>query len=368
MRVLAAPDKFRGTLTAAQAAAAIAEGWRKGRPGDDVEELPLADGGEGTLDTLVAALGGRVLPAVVTGPLGEPVEATYGVVEGEGLAIVEMARASGLAIVPKAGRDPLRATTRGTGELLLAACRHSPSRVIVCIGGSATTDGGAGMAQALGIRLLDADMRELPPGGAALLDLASIDATGLAAELRGVEVLVACDVDNPLAGPQGAAAVYGPQKGATPEQIDLLDRALRHYAEVLERDLGVAAADVAGAGAAGGLGAGLIAFLGAELRPGVDVVMDAVRFEERLQGAGAVVTGEGKVDEQSLRGKTPAGVLRVARQHRVPVVIACGQASVSVQGARLISMAGRFGLRRAFDEAADSLTQLVAELARKWAE
>jgi glycerate kinase len=363
VRVLAAPDKFRGTLTAAEAAAAIASGWRRARPEDEVDELPMADGGEGTLETLATALGGRILTERVTGPLGDPVNAAYGVVEADGMGIVEMAGASGLGVLPRGRREPLRATTRGTGELILAACRHEVRRVVVCIGGSATTDGGAGMAQALGIRLLDREGRDIGPGGMALLDLDRIDTSDLAREVRGVEFVVACDVDNPLTGPQGAAAVYGPQKGATPADVEVLDRALARFAEVALRDLGVDVRDAPGAGAAGGLGAGMIAFLGAALRPGVDVVMEAVRFDDHLREAGIVVTGEGKLDEQSLHGKTPAGVLRAARARRIPVAIVCGQAAVGVDGVRVLSLIERFGKARAFGDARAALEDLAAELA-----
>ena len=363
VRVLAAPDKFRGTLTAAEAAAAIARGWRRARPDDDVEEVPLADSGEGTLDALVAALDGRVLVEPVTGPLGDAVEASYGVVESRRLGIVEMARASGLSLVPPGRRDSLRATTRGTGELIRAACGHDIDRLIMCIGGSATTDGGAGMAQALGVRLADDEGRELQPGGAALLELARAEATGLVPEVREVDVIVATDVDNPLIGPSGAAAVYGPQKGASPRDVELLDRALTRFAEIIGRDLGVDVAKMPGACAAGGLGGGLVAFLGATLRPGIDVVMEATRFEARLDGANLVITGEGKLDEQSMHGKVPDGVLRVAGERAVPVAIVCGRAEVRPKGVEVRSLVERFGVRRAFDDAPAALEDLVAELA-----
>jgi glycerate kinase len=213
VRVVVAPDKFKGTLSASEAAAAMASGWRRGDPRAQVEVCPVADGGEGTLETLLAALGGRGAQARVAGPLDDPVDADYGLVEAPGgrMAIVEMARASGLALLPEARRDPLRATTRGTGELLLAAARHRPRQVVMCIGGSATNDGGAGMAQALGVRLLDESGEELPPGGAALRRLFRIDARGLVREVRDLDVVVASDVDNPLTGPRGASAVYGPE-------------------------------------------------------------------------------------------------------------------------------------------------------------
>jgi glycerate 2-kinase len=369
MRVLAAPDKFRGTLSAAQAARAIAAGWRRARPSDVVEEVPMADGGEGTLDALVDALEGERHSATVSGPLGDPVQAAYGLVDTpEGrTSVVEMAAASGLGLIGRHRRDPLRATTRGTGELLLAACRTDPTprRAIVCIGGSATNDGGAGMAQALGVRLLDGEGRPLGPGGASLLRLARVDVSGLAREVRSVAVVVASDVDNPLVGPEGASTVYGPQKGASPEDVFLLDRALRHYAAVLHRDLGIDVRDQAGAGAAGGLGAGLIAFLGARLRPGVEVVMEAVGLRSRIELADLVVTGEGRFDAQSLRGKTAAGVLAAAGEAGVPVAVVCGQAEEGVgpEGVAVASLTGRFGVERAMEDTRRALEELTAELA-----
>lgn len=369
MRVLCAPDKFKGTLSAPQAAAAIASGWRRARPDDDVLELPLADGGEGTLDALVDALGGERHTAVVRGPLGEPVEAEYGVLRtARGVtAVVEMARASGLQLVPESDRNALRAGTVGTGELILAACRHRPRRVVLCIGGSATTDAGAGMAQALGIRLLDDRGEDLPPGGAALARLARIDPAGLRPEVRGVRFDVASDVDNPLSGPDGAAAVYGPQKGASPQDVATLDRALARFAEVVRRDLGVDISDLPGAGAAGGLGGGLVAFLGAGLRPGIEVVLESVGFLERLQGIDLVLTGEGRLDEQSLRGKAAAGVTAAARDAGVPVMVLCGRADVALEGAEVASLAQEFGLERAMREAGPALEELAARVAARLA-
>ncbi|MBI4260275.1 MAG: glycerate kinase [Actinobacteria bacterium] len=366
MRVLAAPDKFRGTISAAEAARALAAGWRRVRPGDRVDEVPMADGGEGTLDALVEALGGDRHTVRVAGPLGDPVDAAYGLVDAaEGrTAVVEMALASGLALIAESRRDPRRATTRGTGELILAACRQRPRQVIVCIGGSATNDGGAGMAQALGVRLLDAEGRELPPGGAALLRLHRIDATTLVPEVRGVRFLVASDVDNPLTGPQGASAVYGPQKGATPEDVRLLDGALGHYAAVLHRDLGIDVREMPGAGAAGGLGAGLIAFLGARLRPGIDVVTEALGLRDRLAGAGLVITGEGKLDEQSLRGKTVDGVLRLARELGVPAAVVCGRAEVRPEGVPVVSLVDLVGEERALDDTRRAVEEAAEALAR----
>jgi glycerate kinase len=296
------------------------------------------------------------------------VDADFGLVEtAEGtIAVVEMARASGLALVSEARRDPARATTRGTGELIAAACHHRPLRVVVCIGGSATNDGGAGMAQALGIRLLDERGADLPPGGAALRGLARIDASGLDPEVREAEIVAASDVDNPLTGPKGASAVYGPQKGATPEQVRLLDEALGHLATAIHRDLGLDVRDVPGAGAAGGLGAGLVAFLGARLRPGFEVVAAALHLERRLDRADVAVTGEGRYDAQTKRGKAPAGVLRMAREAGCRTVLVAGQveASVSPPADLVYSLAERAGLEAALERPEELLEEAAAEAAR----
>jgi glycerate kinase len=333
MRVLIAPDKFGGTMTAAQAAAAIVRGWRAVDPRADVQVMPVADGGEGTLDTMVAALGGERRSRRVAGPLGEPVEAELGLVASpEGLvAVVEMASASGLRLVPPDRRDPLRATTRGTGELILAAAREQPVRILVCLGGSATNDGGAGMAQALGVRLLDRSGAELGPGGLALRDLTTIDTSGLAEELSGPELVVATDVDSPLTGPTGASAVFGPQKGASPEDVRVLDDALRHFGAVIREQLGVEVMDAPGAGAAGGLGAGLMAFLGGRVRRGFDVVAEALDLSRHAEAADVVVTGEGRYDEGTQRGKAPVGVLRMGRDAGSRTVVIAGQIAEGVQ-------------------------------------
>jgi glycerate 2-kinase len=365
MRVLMAPDKFKGTMSAAVAAHAMAAGWRRSRPGDDVVEVPMADGGEGTLEALLAALGGDRRGLTVRGPLGDPVRAAYGVAHGAAgvTAIVEMALASGLQLVSESRRHPLRATTWGTGEVIGAAAAEEPAEILVCIGGSATVDGGGGMAQALGVRLLDAEGRDIGPGGAGLLELERIDASTMDPKVRRTRVVVATDVDNPLTGPEGAAVVYGPQKGATPQDVLLLDRALRHLAAVVHRDLGLDLRDVPGAGAAGGLGAGLVAFLGAHLRPGVEVVIDAVGLRDQLRRADLAVTGEGALDEQSLRGKVPAGVIEAARAAGIPVVVACGRASVRPDGVEVFDLVRRFGEERAVRDARGALEELLAEVA-----
>jgi len=364
-----APDKFRETLSAEEAARAVAAGWRRGDPSAEVEELPVADGGEGTLDALVAALGGERLRATVTGPLGDPVLAEYALCPGARgpLGVVEMARASGLALVPAGRRDPKRTTTEGTGELILAACRGGARSVLVCVGGSATNDAGAGAARAMGIRVLDRSGLDLPPGGGALRDLNRSDRRGLAPGVRGVPAIVACDVDNPLTGPQGAAAVYGPQKGAGKEDVELLDRALTRFAVVARRDLGVDLDGVAGAGAAGGLGGGLLAFLGADLRPGAEVVLEAVGLADRLATADLVITGEGSFDRQSLRGKAPAGVLRAASAAGVPAIVLCGRAEARPPGVRVEALADRFGADAAMGRAAELLERLAQEIAEETA-
>jgi glycerate kinase len=286
--------------------------------------VPVADGGEGTVDALVAAHSGRLVKVRVEGPLGDPVEAAYGLIDDGKTAVVELAAASGLPLVPEDGRDPRVTSTFGFGQLLGAAKDAGVGRVIAGIGGSATNDGGAGMAQALGYRLLDAEGKDLPHGGAALSRLDRIDASGADPHWREIDVGVACDVRNPLTGPEGATAVYGPQKGASGPMIEELDNALKRFAEVVRRDLGVEVDEVPGAGAAGGAGAGLVAFLAAKLQPGAPLVVDAARLNAALEGARLVFTGEGRVDAQTAYGKGPSEVARRAKAHRIPVVLLAG--------------------------------------------
>ena len=371
MRVVVAPDKFEGSLRAGQAAEAIEAGLRRARPDAEVVRLPLGDGGAGTLDALLAA-GFERVPVRATGPTGEPVDAAIAV-DGP-RAFVEMAEASGLKRLPGGRRAPLDATTYGTGELIGAALDGGARELVLGIGGSATTDGGAGMAAALGARLLDRDGADLPPGGAALLRLERIDVAGLDPRLASAKVTVASDVDNPLVGPEGAAAVYGPQKGAGPDDVLLLDSALRRYARVLADDLGLELADTPGAGAAGGLGAGAIAFLGAELRTGIELVLELVGFDRAVAGADLVVTGEGKLDAQSLRGKAPVGVARAAGAHGVPVVALAGAVEVADRELRAAGFEEAHALlelepdpERAMAEAAPLLERLAERIGRAWA-
>jgi glycerate 2-kinase len=324
MRVVVAPDSFKGSASATAVAEAMARGVRAVFPEAEVRAVPIADGGEGTVEAMVAGTGGRTVETRVTGPLGEPVLARWGVLGDGATAVVEMAAASGLPLVPPERRDPRLTTTRGTGELLRAALDAGFRKVILGIGGSATNDGGAGLARALGIRFLDAAGRELAEGGAALAGLERIDLSGADPRLSGLELLVACDVDNPLTGPRGASAVYGPQKGATPATVAELDQALGQFAGVAARATGRDVAGVAGAGAAGGLGAGLLFFTPARLRPGVEIVLEAAGFEALVRGAALVLTGEGRTDAQTAMGKAPVGVAAVARRQGVPVICLSG--------------------------------------------
>jgi glycerate kinase len=324
MNIIVCPDSFKGSLSAVDACEAITQGVRQVLPQAEIVRLPLADGGEGTVEALVSATGGRYLECEVQGPLGAPVAARFGVLGDDTTAVVEMAAASGLTLVPPDERNPLVTTTYGTGELIAAALEAGCTRVLVGIGGSATNDGGAGMAQALGVRLRDEQGEELPPGGAALARLAAIDISGLHPKARQAQFLVACDVTNPLVGAQGASAVYGPQKGATPEMVAELDASLAHYAQVIAAQLHVEVADIPGAGAAGGLGAGLMAFLGATMRMGIALVLEAVNFGQYLEAADLVITGEGKLDSQTAFGKTLFGVGRMGQQYQVPVVALVG--------------------------------------------
>lgn len=324
MKIVVAPDSYKGSLTAKEVAIAIEHGFLAVFPECEVVKVPMADGGEGTVQSLVDATAGEVVEVEVTGPLGTPVKAFFGLL-GEGrTAVIEMASASGLPLVPSDRRNPLVTTTVGTGELIKAALDRGVTELVIGIGGSATNDGGAGMAMALGARLLDNQDRNLGFGGGELGRLSRIDASGLDPRLSRVTLTVACDVDNPLCGPKGASAVFGPQKGATPEMVEVLDRNLGHYAQTIERDLGRQVADVPGAGAAGGLGAGLLAFTNAILRRGVDIVLELTGLDRHLAGASLVVTGEGQIDGQTVRGKTPYGVAQAAKRHGLPVIAIVG--------------------------------------------
>ncbi|WP_174733431.1 glycerate kinase [Mesobacillus harenae] len=324
MKIVIAPDSFKESLTALEAAESIEIGFKSVFPDAEILKVPMADGGEGTVQSLVDATNGKILKQIVTGPLGEPVEGFFGILGDGKTAVIEMAAASGLELVPAEKRNPLTTTTRGTGELISAAIDYGAVHIIIGIGGSATNDGGSGMAKALGVKLLNFAGGEIGDGGGALADLARIDASGLDPRLEAVKIEVACDVDNPLTGPTGASAIFGPQKGASPEQVELLDSYLERYASIIERDLGRKVKDLPGAGAAGGLGAGLLAFLPAELKKGVDIIIAATGLAEKVKDADVVITGEGKIDGQTIFGKTPIGVAKTAKLYGIPVIAIAG--------------------------------------------
>ena len=320
MKIVIAPDSFKESMSALEVAHAIEKGFKKVFPLAEYIKVPMADGGEGTVQSLVDATDGTIIKEVVTGPLGNPVEAFYGISGDKQTAIIEMAAASGLELVPKEQRNPLLTTTKGTGELILAAINQGVKHIIIGIGGSATNDGGAGMAQALGVKLLDENGEEIGVGGGELSKLASIDLTQLDKRIEHITIEAACDVNNPLTGEHGAAAVFGPQKGATKEMVAILDQNLSHYAFILEKKCGRDIEKIPGSGAAGGLGAGLLAFLDAELKPGVDIVIETVQLAKQMEQATLVITGEGRIDYQTIYGKTVIGVAKTAEKQGIPVI------------------------------------------------
>lgn len=351
LKIGIAPDSFKGNMTALQVATRIEKGLRKALGEIDVVKVPMADGGDGTARTIVDATGGRMVRRTVCGPLGNPVKAVFGI-SGDGkTAVIEMAEASGLALLRPSQRNPMRTTTRGTGELIEQALKLGAMHLLVGIGGSATTDGGMGMAHALGVRFMDARGREVPDCGRGLSRVASIDMSQVDARLQKVRVEVACDVDNPLTGHRGAAQVYGPQKGATPEMVEQLDEGLANLAAVIEHDLGTRVLKVPGAGAAGGLGAGLMAFVNGRLRPGIDIVIDAVQLADQLTGCDLVVTGEGRMDGQTAFGKTPAGVAGVAKSRGLPVIAIAGCLGADVRQVHKVGIDAYFAtLERSIEE------------------
>lgn len=325
MRIVIAPDSFKGSASAKEVAQAIADGLKIPLPDATLDLVPMADGGEGTVEALVVATKGRIVWVQVTGPLGEPVDAFFGILGDGETAAIEMAAAAGLNLVQPEKRNPLITTTYGVGELIKAALNAGCRKLIIGIGGSATNDGGAGMAQALGAKLLDEHGNDIGFGGGELGKLARIDVSSIITHHLPPTILVACDVTNPLTGQNGASAVYGPQKGATLEMVKILDANLRHYAAIIRRDLGVDVETVPGAGAAGGLGAGLMAFCNAKLKRGVELVIDAVGLDERVRNSDLLITGEGKLDFQTGFGKVPFGVAQVAKRYGKLVIAIVGQ-------------------------------------------
>jgi glycerate 2-kinase len=369
--VVVAPDKFKGTLTAAQVAAHVAAGLDRVCPGLTTVQVPVADGGDGTVDAAEAA-GFRRVELGVRGPTGRPVTASFALLDGT--AVIESAQACGLTRLPGGVAAPLTATSRGVGELILAAVRMRAKRIVLGLGGVACTDGGAGLVTALGARLLDESGIELPPGGAALARLHRIDVSRLR-DLPGTEVIAAIDVDNPLLGPHGAAAVYGPQKGASPDDVALLEHGLARWADVAEESLGFRRRDEPGAGAAGGLGFAALGFLGATVQPGIELMLDLLSFAGHLPGARLVITGEGALDAQTLHGKAPVGVARAAAAVApdLPVVAVAGVCSLTPAQLRSVGIARAYALAdiepdlaRCREEAGPLLEDLAGRVARDW--
>lgn len=368
MKILIAPQAFKGSISAVDAAAAMREGVLRVLPDAEVPAVAVADGGDGTLETLVEGSGGEIHHIEVTGPLGERRTAEWGAMGDGATAVIEMARTSGLALVPDEKRNPLITTTYGLGEAIIHAIDAGYRRFIIGIGGSATNDAGAGMAQALGVRLLDSGGRVLEFGGAALTRLNNIDMSGLNDTVRSCEFLVACDVNNPLTGPTGASAIYGPQKGATTEMIESLDAALLHFAEVVKRDIGVEINDVPGSGAAGGLGGGMIAFTNGELRAGVDIVLDTVRLDDYLSGCNLVITGEGSMDHSTIYNKAPVGVAERAKRLGIPVVGISGSLGAGFQDVHehgIDALASITPGPMTLDEASEHAYELIADAAEE---
>lgn len=373
MKIIIAPDSFKGCMSARQAAEAMEHGVHHVLPDAECVLVPMADGGEGTVQSLVDATGGTLLEATVTGPLGTPVHAQYGMLGDGCTAVIEMAAASGIGYVDETTRDPRITTTYGVGELILDALDHGVTAFILGLGGSATNDGGTGMAQALGAHLLDAQGNELPFGGAALAGLATIDVSDLDSRIATADIRLASDVTNPLTGPQGASSVFGPQKGADASMVAELDAALHHYASIVARDLGRDVETVPGAGAAGGLGAGFLAFTGARMRSGVSLVVEATGLKTLMAGADWCFTGEGGIDSQTQYGKTPIGVARAVKEAapHCPVVAFAGNVGSGVEELYSQGIDAVFGivpgpqnLRQALACGAENLERCAANVTR----
>ncbi|MHC4591234.1 MAG: glycerate kinase [Planctomycetota bacterium] len=374
MKIVVAPDSLKESLTSSEAAQAIAQGLRRADPSADLLLVPMADGGEGTAEAMVSATGGSLQAPGVSDPLGRPVAAAWGLLGDGRTAVVEMAKASGLELLAPAERDPMRTSTAGTGQLIRAALDSGAAQIIVGIGGSATVDGGTGMATALGVEFLDGAGQPITDcRGGRLLDIRDIRVDGLDQRLARVQVTVASDVTNPLIGPNGAARTYGPQKGATPEQVEKLEAGLANLADVARRRLNVDVTDLPGAGAAGGLGAGLVAFLGARISSGVGAVMEAVGFREKLAGSDLLVTAEGRIDGQSAFGKTIAGVAAAARDQGIPTValagsVGAGYESIYSCGVSVVLpiVDGPMDLQAAIGQAAPLLGRTAEAMLRLW--
>lgn len=361
MKVVIAPDSFKESLSAPEVAEAISRGWLRARPDDETLLRPMADGGEGTVDAVLAARPGERRELLVCGPLEQPVTAHWGWLE-DATAVIEMAAASGLHWVPEGKRDATRTTSRGTGEVIRAALDAGAKKIIIGLGGSATNDAGLGLLQALGVSFLDGEGSELGAGGAQLAQLECIDLSGLDPRLGAVEFEVAADVNNPLCGPHGASAVFGPQKGANPAQVQQLDAALKRFAEVAAQALGQDHRLFPGVGAAGGLGFACRAVLKARFRPGIELIAELSELEPALTGASLVITGEGRLDGQSLHGKTPVGVAHVARRAGVPVIALAGSVGEGLAELREVGIEAAFSLAPGPITLADACARAAQEL------
>ena len=374
MKIVIAPDSFKESLTAKEVCLAIETGFKRVFPEATYCLIPVADGGEGTVQSLVDATQGEILNLQVTGPISESVDAFYGLLgDGSHTAVIEMAAASGLHHVPEHLRDPKLTSSYGTGELIKAALDHGATKIIIGLGGSATNDGGIGMLSALGVSFLDKDNQNIVANGAGLQHIKSINIDGLDARLANCEILVACDVDNPLCGNHGASHVFGPQKGATPEDIQLLDDALKHYGDCIKQQFNIDVLNQAGAGAAGGMGAALMAFTNATLKPGIDLVLEAVQLNHYMDKAELVITGEGRIDNQTIYGKTPMGVAKIAKQFDIPVIGIAGSLGKDHQAvygcgidAVFAAIPGAMTLQQAFTDAKYNVENVSENIAKLW--
>lgn len=369
MKIVIAPDSYKGSLTAKEACNAMKRGVLKAVPDAEVVTVPMSDGGEGTTRSMVDSLGGTMIACKVRNPLGSPTTARYGILS-DGTAVIEMAEASGLTLIGREERNPMKSTTYGTGEMIKDALDRGCRDFIIGIGGSATNDGGAGMAQALGYQLPDRNGRQSSFGGAGLSDIETIDKSQADPRIGESRFTVACDVDNPLCGENGASNIFGPQKGATTEMIGILDKNLSHFADIIEKDLGIQVKDIPGAGAAGGLGAGMLAFLNASLKRGVDIVIDAVKLKDQLTGAALVITGEGSCDFQTVNGKTPCGVAKAAHELGIPTIIITGQIGKGAEALYQYGVIGIFTLVNgpvSLDYAIEHADTLIEEAAERTA-
>lgn len=360
MKIIAALDSFKGSLTSLEAGEACVAGIRSVLPSAEVRVVPVADGGEGTVEALTAALKGRFQECIVRGPLGESVTAVYGISADGKMAVMEMSQASGLTLAPQKERNPLRTSTYGTGEMIVDAFRRGCRHIIMGIGGSATVDGGTGMMSALGVRFLDAQGRGLEGCGGNLDRIMSIDASGLDEALHGCRFSVACDVSNSLTGENGAARIFGPQKGATPSMVEDLEKGMCNYARVLNTYAGRDVASLPGAGAAGGVGAAMTAFLGAGLLPGAELMLETIGFDRIIAGADLIITGEGRLDGQTLMGKTPFGILRAAKKHNIPVTAVGG----SVENRDALLNSGFVGVYSVTPEGMSIEEAMIPEVAK----